>query len=67
VLVGITILQNGLIFDGRSEELVEGGSVVIENDKIREVSAGDVLEQIMRHGPELGLSTVHSIRSIFGV
>jgi imidazolonepropionase-like amidohydrolase len=40
--MGITILKSGLIFDGRSEELVEGGSVVIENDKIREVSDGDV-------------------------
>lgn len=36
--MNIKILKNCLIFDGLSENLIEGGSIVIENDKIREVS-----------------------------
>jgi imidazolonepropionase-like amidohydrolase len=35
------ILKNCTIFDGDSEALVEGGSIVIENDRIREVNRGD--------------------------
>lgn len=37
----IQILKNAVIFDGDSEELLEGGSIVIENDRIREVTVGD--------------------------
>jgi imidazolonepropionase-like amidohydrolase len=37
--MSIKVLKNCLIFDGRNEALIEGGSIVIENDKIREVSA----------------------------
>jgi imidazolonepropionase-like amidohydrolase len=37
----IRILKNCTIFDGDSEELIEGGSIVIENELIREVTAGD--------------------------
>ncbi|MDM4769860.1 amidohydrolase family protein [Solimonas sp. SE-A11] len=40
--MSIKILRNGLVFDGRNEALIEGGSIVIENDRIREVAAGDV-------------------------
>lgn len=40
--MSITILKNALIFDGRNEALIDGGSVVIENDRIREVSEGSV-------------------------
>ncbi len=39
--MSIKVLKNCLIFDGVSEELVEGGSIVIEGDKIREVTSGD--------------------------
>ncbi len=35
--MGVTILKNATIFDGSSEELIEGGSVVLEGDRIREV------------------------------
>lgn len=35
----IQILKNCQIFDGVNEELIEGGSIVIENDRIREVSS----------------------------
>ena len=34
----IAILKNALVFDGVSEELIEDASVVIEGDRIREVS-----------------------------
>lgn len=34
----ILILKNFTIFDGKSEELTEGGSIVIENDRIMELS-----------------------------
>jgi imidazolonepropionase-like amidohydrolase len=34
------VLTNGTIFDGSNEELLEGGSIVIENGTIREVSPG---------------------------
>ncbi|QIB65945.1 metal-dependent hydrolase family protein [Kineobactrum salinum] len=34
----IKILQNAVIFDGINEDLVEGGSVVVEDDRIREVA-----------------------------
>lgn len=40
--MGITILKNGLVFDGNNETLVEGGSIVIEGDKIREVAPREV-------------------------
>ncbi len=40
--MNIKILKNGLIFDGHNEALIEGGSIVIENDKIREISPGTV-------------------------
>src|SRR3546814_16865182 len=33
----IKILRNATIFDGHGEELTEGGSIVIEVDRIREV------------------------------
>ncbi len=36
----IQILENCKIFDGVNEELIEGGSIVIENDRIREVLSG---------------------------
>ena len=36
--MSIRILENCTIFDGVNEELIEGGSVLIENDRIREVS-----------------------------
>ncbi|NGY04121.1 metal-dependent hydrolase family protein [Solimonas terrae] len=39
--MSIKILRNSLIFDGRSDVLIEGGSIVIENDRIREIAAGD--------------------------
>jgi imidazolonepropionase-like amidohydrolase len=39
--MSVLILKNALIFDGESEQLLEGGSIVIENDRIREVTAGD--------------------------
>jgi imidazolonepropionase-like amidohydrolase len=35
----ITVLANATIFDGSSEELIENGSVVIERDRIREVTS----------------------------
>src|SRR5688572_25798912 len=38
----ITVLANATIFDGASEELVENGTVVIEGDRIREVTSGTV-------------------------
>jgi imidazolonepropionase-like amidohydrolase len=34
----ITVLKNAVVFDGASEELLEGSAVVIEGDRIREVS-----------------------------
>jgi len=37
----IKILKNALVFDGINEELLEGASVVIEDDRIREVSSGE--------------------------
>ena len=40
--MSIKILKNGLIFDGRSDQLIEGGSIVIEDDRIREIARGDV-------------------------
>ncbi len=38
----LKILKNAVIFDGSNEALIDGGSVVVENDRIREVSAGPV-------------------------
>jgi len=35
------ILRNARIFDGHAAELIEGGSVVIESGRIREISPGD--------------------------
>ncbi len=40
--MSIKILKNCTIFDGSNEELIEAGSIVIENDIIREVVSGDV-------------------------
>ena len=40
--MSIKVLRNCRIFDGRSEALVEGGSIVIEKDVIREISPRDV-------------------------
>jgi len=40
--MSLLILKNGLLFDGSSDQLIEGASIVIENDKIREVVTGDV-------------------------
>ncbi|NGY03292.1 metal-dependent hydrolase family protein [Solimonas terrae] len=39
--MSIKILKNCVIFDGSNEALIEGGSVVIEGDRIREVAAGE--------------------------
>ena len=36
------VLKNCTLFDGSSPELIEGGSIVIEGDLIREVASGDV-------------------------
>ncbi len=36
------LLTNAVIFDGESDELIEGGSVLVEGDTIREVSAGTI-------------------------
>lgn len=41
-LTVITVLTHATIFDGDSEELVENGTVVIEGDRIREVTSGEV-------------------------
>ena len=38
----IIVFENGVIFDGVNEELVEGASVVVENNRIKEVAAGTV-------------------------
>jgi len=38
----ITVLGNATIFDGVSEDLIENGAVVIEGDRIREVTSGAV-------------------------
>lgn len=38
----ITIFRNAKIFDGHSEEILDGGDVVVEGDRIREVSASAV-------------------------
>ncbi len=38
----LKILKNAVVFDGKSEELLEGASVVVEGERIREVSPGDV-------------------------
>jgi imidazolonepropionase-like amidohydrolase len=40
--MNIKVLTNCRIFDGRNEALLEGGSIVIENDIIREVASRDV-------------------------
>lgn len=40
--MSLKILKNGLVFDGNSEDLIEGGSIVIEDDRIREVARGEV-------------------------
>ncbi len=36
------LLTDAVIFDGESEELIEGGSVLVEGDTIREVAAGTI-------------------------
>jgi imidazolonepropionase-like amidohydrolase len=36
------VFKNAVVFDGRSEELLDGASVVVEGERIREVSPGDV-------------------------
>ena len=38
----ITIYENSAVFDGVNEELVEGASVVIEDDRIKEVTTDSV-------------------------
>lgn len=38
----ITIFENSVVFDGSNEELIEGASVIIENDHIKEISVGVV-------------------------
>ncbi|HKX57720.1 MAG TPA: hypothetical protein VJN01_16535, partial [Xanthomonadales bacterium] len=38
--MSMQILKNAVIFDGVSEQLIEGGSIVIENDRVREITAG---------------------------
>ncbi len=40
--MSMIILKNATVFDGRSAELLEGASVVIEGERIREVTAGPV-------------------------
>lgn len=40
--MSIKILKSCVIFDGYSETLIDGGSIVIEHDQIREVSGGDI-------------------------
>jgi imidazolonepropionase-like amidohydrolase len=44
----ITIFENARIFDGDSAECVEGGSVVVEGAKIREVSAKPIQSRSAR-------------------
>ncbi len=39
--MSLKILKNCVIFDGRNEALIEGGSIVIEDDRIREISTGE--------------------------
>ncbi len=39
--MSMLVLKNCTIFDGEDENLVEGGSIVIENDRIREVTKGE--------------------------
>ena len=36
----ITVLSNALVFDGFSAELIEGASIVVEGERIREVTRG---------------------------
>ena len=38
----ITILSNAVVFDGVSEELLEGACLILENDRIREVASRTV-------------------------
>lgn len=38
-MTDLLVLKNAVVFDGVSEELIEGASVVVENDRIREVAA----------------------------
>lgn len=38
----VTVLTNAVVFDGVNEELLEGASVVVEDERIREVSLGAV-------------------------
>jgi imidazolonepropionase-like amidohydrolase len=40
-----TLIKNALIFDGSSAELIEGGSVLVEGDTIREVSSRSINTQ----------------------
>jgi len=40
--MSVRILENCTIFDGVNEDLIENGSIVIENDRIREVSGSQV-------------------------
>jgi imidazolonepropionase-like amidohydrolase len=40
--MSIKVLENCRIFDGHNDTLIEGGSIVIEKDRIREVSPRDV-------------------------
>lgn len=43
------VLENARIFDGSSEDLIEGGSVLIADGVIREVSAGGIKADDARH------------------
>ena len=40
--MALTVLSNGLLFDGHSPDLIDGTHVVIEGDRIREVGRGAV-------------------------
>ena len=37
--MAITIIENCLIFDGVNEELIDGGAVIVEDDRIKEVNS----------------------------
>jgi imidazolonepropionase-like amidohydrolase len=38
--LGLLVIENACIFDGWSEEILEGGAVVVEGNRIREVGVG---------------------------
>ena len=45
----VTIFHNARLFDGTSPELVDGVTVVVENGRIAEVTAGTVKSNVARH------------------